>query len=232
MHQILIVDDDRVLRKRLIKAIMRLSSDVEVHEVGNAKDAIHHLEKHQADLVITDIRMPGMSGLMVIAFMNAFLPDVPCFVITAYGTSRMREKMPPDLLQFYQKPIDVEAVAITALATVNRKRKEITRRGIQLPNFISLAASDRATATIIVTHEEHNPARLYLREGELIDAVMDYDRGDTAAITALSWVSPGYSIEFGIPDDVEETVRMPLDRMLRIVCDYFDEDFKRKALSQ
>jgi CheY-like chemotaxis protein len=232
MHQVLIAEDDRVLRKRVGKAILRLSSNVEVHEVGNAKDAIHHLEQHPVDLVITDIRMPGISGLMVLAFLNAFLPQVPCFVMTAYGTSRMREKMPPDLLKFYQKPFDVEALAVTAMATVNRKREEVHRRGIQLPNFISLAAADRVTATISVTHKEHKPAKLYLREGELIDAVLDYDRGDTAAIAALSWVAPGYSIEFGIPDDVEETVRTPLDQMLRIVCDYFDEDFKRKTLRQ
>jgi CheY-like chemotaxis protein len=232
MHRVLIVEDDRILRRRVAKAILRLSSLVEVHEAGTTQEAIHHLEDHPVDLVITDIRMPGVSGLMVLAFMNAFLPEVPCFVMTAYGTSRLRNKLPPDLLRFYQKPFDVEDLAVAAIATVNRKRTEITPRGIQLPNFISLAAADRVTATIIVTHKEHKPAKLYLKNGELVDAVMDYDRGDTAAITALSWVTPGYSIEFGIPADVETTVKTPLDQMLRIVCDYFDEDFKRRNLRQ
>lgn len=227
MHQVLIAEDDRVLRKRVAKAIMRLSASVAVEEVGNAEEGIHFLEKHSVGLVITDIRMPKVSGLMLIAFLNAFLPDVPCFVMTAYGTSRMRNKLPPDLLRFYHKPINVEDLAVMAIATLSRKRDEITRRGIRLPNFISLAAADRVTATITVTHAEHGHCKLYLKEGELIDAVMDHDRGDTAAITALSWEKSGYAIDFDIPADVKPTVKTSLDQLLRVISEYFDEEFKR-----
>lgn len=77
MHQVLVAEDDRILRRRVAKAILRLSSSVEVHEADTTQEAIHHLEDHPVDLVITDIRMPGVSGLMVLAFMNAFLPEVP-----------------------------------------------------------------------------------------------------------------------------------------------------------
>jgi CheY-like chemotaxis protein len=222
MQNILIAEDDRVLRKSITKNILRRRSRVTVHEVGDADEAIVLLGKQPVDLVITDIRMPKASGLMVLAYLNAFLPEVPCFVITAYGTSRLKEKMPPDLLRFYDKPFDIGDFAIAALAAMSRKRGDDPCLGIQLPNFINLAAADGVTATITVTHAEHGSCRLFLKEGELIDALSEFERGESVAVEALAWEKPEYSIEFKIPADCKRTIKTPLRNLLRTSCDCFD----------
>ncbi len=222
MPQILIAEDDRILRRRIMKAILRISSGVAVHEVGNAEEAVGFLQRHPTDLVITDIRMPKTSGLMILSYLNAFLPHVPCFVITAYGTSRLKEKMPPDLLRFFDKPFDVDNLAVAAIAALNRKRGDDLCGGIQLPNFLNLAAADGVSASIHVAHPEHAPCKLFLVEGELFDAVSEFDRGETVAIEALAWEKPEYSIEFKIPADCERTIKTPLSNLLRLVCDCFD----------
>ncbi len=226
MQTILIAEDDRVLRKRIMKAVQRRSSTVAVLEVDEADEAIDVLGKQPVDLVITDIRMVKTSGLTIISYLNAFLPDVPCFVISGYGTSRLKDKMPPDLLRFYDKPFDVGNLAVAAIAALGRQRGADLCLGIQLPNFINLAAADGVTATINVSHPENAPCKLFLREGELIDALSDFERGEGVAVEALAWEKPEYSIEFEIPADCERTIKTPLRNLLRIACACFDNDQK------
>jgi len=132
MQTILIAEDDRVLCKRIKKAILRINSAVAVQEVHDAEAAIEVIAAKTVALVITDIRMPKGGGLMVIAYLNAFLPEVPCFVITAYGTSRLKGKLPEDLLHYYDKPFDIETLAMAASAALSRKRGDGYCKGIHL----------------------------------------------------------------------------------------------------
>ena len=227
MPHVLVAEDDRILRKRIMRAITNQNTEVTIHETDNGKEAINLmkglLEKGQSmGVVITDIQMPEVSGLMLLAFLNAFAPKVPCFVITAYGTARLKSKMPSDLLRFYDKPFDVDELAISVIAALNRRQDPNTCGGINLPEFISLAATDRATATITVAPEDLSPSKLFLKDGELIDAITDDERGESAAILALSRRSPNYAINFGIPDDIERTITTPLKQLLRTVSECFD----------
>ncbi len=105
MPHLLIAEDDRILRKRITHALTNKLPEITIHEAGNGEGAISLIEGQAMDLVITDIQMPKVSGLMLLlAFLNAFAPKVPCFVITSYGTARLKSKMPLDLLRFYDKP--------------------------------------------------------------------------------------------------------------------------------
>jgi len=228
MSHVLVAEDDRILRKRITRAITNQSAEVTLHETDNGKEAINLikglLEKGQSmEAVITDILMPEVSGLMLLAFLNAFAPDVPCFVISAYGTARLKSKMPSDLLRFYDKPFDIDELAIAVMAALNRRKDPNICGGINLPDFVNLAATDRATATITVTQEDHPSSKLFLEDGELIHAITGEEHGEPAAILAMSRPSPNYSINFGIPDDIERTITAPLMQVLRIVSECFDK---------
>lgn len=222
MQTILIAEDDRVLCSRIKKALLRINTAVAVQEVHDTEEAIAVLAKKTVSLVITDIRMPKGGGLMVIAYLNAFFPDVPCFVITAYGTSRLRDKLPEDLLHYYDKPFDIESLAMAASAALSRKRGDGYCQGIHLQNFVNVAAADGVTATITVRHPEHDPCKLFLKDGELIHAVSKNDQGESVAISAMSWDMPEYSIQFGIPAKLKGSIKTPITNLLRIACDCFD----------
>ncbi|MBL8716937.1 MAG: sigma-54-dependent Fis family transcriptional regulator [Myxococcales bacterium] len=82
-HAILIVDDDAELCTLLT---LRLESrGYLVHSVGSVRDAITALDRHW-DLVLVDLRLPGRTGLDVIAAMKERVPDVPALVLTAHGS--------------------------------------------------------------------------------------------------------------------------------------------------
>jgi len=76
MKSVLIADDDRILRKMLSVALESASDALQVFEAEDGQVAIDVLEAEKIDLVITDINMPRLNGLMVIAYLNIFFSEI------------------------------------------------------------------------------------------------------------------------------------------------------------
>lgn len=81
---ILIVDDDKnvleVLEARLT------SAGFSIHRAENGRTALKLLKEHQIDLMISDMKMPGMSGMEVLTKARSIQPGLPIIFLTAYGT--------------------------------------------------------------------------------------------------------------------------------------------------
>jgi len=82
---ILVVDDEPVSRKSLTD-ILRLEG-YSVASVPNGQAAIEHIRTHHIDLMIVDLRMPGMDGLEVVQVVNQIASDTEVIVLTAYGST-------------------------------------------------------------------------------------------------------------------------------------------------
>jgi len=88
--RILIVEDDEEMR-----ALLRDVIEEEGHEtdsVNNGSEAFRKLVKQSFDLIITDIRMPGLTGLDILPGMRKLHPEVPIVVITAFGSEEIQRK--------------------------------------------------------------------------------------------------------------------------------------------
>jgi DNA-binding response OmpR family regulator len=81
---ILIVDDEIVARQSLTD-ILKLEGYNTV-AVPNGPSAVEHVRTHPVDLVIVDLRMPGMDGLQVVQAINQVSPDTEVVLLTAYGS--------------------------------------------------------------------------------------------------------------------------------------------------
>jgi DNA-binding response OmpR family regulator len=81
---ILIVDDEPVERQALTE-ILRLEGYY-VASVGNGEAAIDYVRLNNVDIVILDLRMPGMDGLDVAKVVSRIMPDVEIILLTAYGS--------------------------------------------------------------------------------------------------------------------------------------------------
>ena len=80
---IVVVDDDPVVRSQLVR--LYTHSGYTVVPVGSAEDALKQLADGNIDFVITDIKLPGMDGVELIAHMQENYPDVPVIAITGYS---------------------------------------------------------------------------------------------------------------------------------------------------
>ncbi|MEP0804039.1 MAG: response regulator transcription factor [Chloroflexota bacterium] len=82
---ILVVDDEPVARQSL-SDILRLEGYA-VSAVPNGQAAVEYVRTHPIDLMIVDLRMPGMDGLEVVQVVNQISPETEIILLTAYGTT-------------------------------------------------------------------------------------------------------------------------------------------------
>ncbi len=82
---ILVVDDEPVTRKSLTD-ILRLEG-YNVASVANGQAAVEYVRTHHVELVIVDLRMPGMDGLEVVQVVNQLSPDTEVVLLTAFGST-------------------------------------------------------------------------------------------------------------------------------------------------
>jgi DNA-binding response OmpR family regulator len=82
---ILVVDDEPVARQSLSE-ILRLEGYA-VNSVPNGQAAVEYVRTHPIEIIIVDLRMPGMDGLEVIQVVNQISPETEVILLTAFGTT-------------------------------------------------------------------------------------------------------------------------------------------------
>ncbi len=123
MHSILIVDDEESMREFL--SIMLEKEGYSVKRASNAKEALRMIEKDIFALVITDIKMPGMDGIQLLAEVRKCSPDTQVLMITAFGsTDTAVEAMKKGAIDYVIKPFKVDEMKIIIRNALEKKRLE------------------------------------------------------------------------------------------------------------
>ena len=114
-----IVDDDRSVQIAL-KDLME-SAGLSARCFGSAEEFLESNPLNQAACLVSDIRMPGMSGLELQAKLNAEGSHIPIIFITARGDARMKaEAIKAGAIDFLSKPFDDEVLLERVRAALNR----------------------------------------------------------------------------------------------------------------
>ncbi len=109
MAQILIVDDDHQLRMSFERLLSAEGHDVRAASSGEA--GIDAVREAIPDLVVMDVRMPGISGLEAYAAMREIEPRLPVIIMTAYGTTDIAiEATKMGAYDYILKPFDIPQV--------------------------------------------------------------------------------------------------------------------------
>jgi FixJ family two-component response regulator len=112
-----IVDDDHSMRGAL-QGLLK-SVGVPSQAFASAEEFLNSGQQHQTSCLITDIRMPGISGLELQARLNAEHCRIPTIFITAHGDAQMRMRaLRAGAVEFLAKPFDDEALLETIRAAL------------------------------------------------------------------------------------------------------------------
>src|SRR5205807_3556059 len=135
---ILVVDDDPDVHQLIAAALP--SETYQIDDAYGGMQALSYLEKQQCDLVLTDIRMPGMDGLELLRRIRQTRPDARVLVMTAENTpENITGSLRDQAIGFFSKPFSLdyvaEAVAHALEMTALPEDIEVISA---LPNWISL----------------------------------------------------------------------------------------------
>jgi two-component system response regulator YesN len=127
--RILIVDDESGVRRMMADTVRRFDGGYEVEEAEDGEEALKMLDD-SFDLVITDIRMPGMDGVELASLIRERHPDIIIFMLTGYAEFEYaRAAIRSNVSEYLLKPVSVQALreAIAKAAGIVRERKEAMR---------------------------------------------------------------------------------------------------------
>ena len=131
MPQRILVIDDELDMLMLLRMIIEDNTDYEVETTNNPSEALKLLTEKDYNLVISDLKMPGMDGIELFDELREIKPDVPVIIMTAYGSLETSEDaMKKGVADFITKPFRKDSI----LFTINRvlELARIKQENIQL----------------------------------------------------------------------------------------------------
>lgn len=128
---ILVIDDDRVLLDFFGKVFKKLGFQVAL--VDNGKEAINLARKTTLDIVLLDIKMPGIDGISVLKEIKAQDPDIEVIIMTGYASlDSALEALKYGAFDYIQKPFDkLDQVVITVGLAWERRKPRVEGRSIE-----------------------------------------------------------------------------------------------------
>jgi two-component system nitrogen regulation response regulator GlnG len=138
-----VIDDDRSIRWVLERALE--GAGINVRAFDSANEIGELLERMRPDVIVTDIRMPGMSGLDLMKTIHEQAPDIPVIIMTAHtDLDSAVASYRGGAFEYLPKPFDVdEAVSLVRRAIEHRRRQKVAApaNGESMPEIIGAAAS-------------------------------------------------------------------------------------------
>lgn len=124
--RILVVDDNENMR-RLLSDILAPQHDAIL--AGDGAAARAHLEESEFDVVLTDVRMPGLDGFELVKLMKERWPLTEVVVMTAYASIPSAvEAMRRGAYDYVQKPFDPDDVSLVVSRALERHRERVSAR--------------------------------------------------------------------------------------------------------
>ncbi len=175
MKPIWIVDDDESIRWVLEKALAR--ENLATKSFSNARDALAALQNESPQVLVSDIRMPGASGLELLQKAKAKHPELPVIIMTAFSDlDSAVAAFQGGAFEYLAKPFDVEkAVELIQRALEESLRESIVEQGVteaqeilgQAPAmqdvFRAIGRLSQSNVTVLITGESGTGKELVAR---------------------------------------------------------------------
>ena len=121
--KILVVDDESSHRQ-MIKAVLS-AEGYEIREAADGNQAIKAVEEKFHDLILMDIRMPGLSGIEALQKIKDISPGIPVIIMTAYASVNTAiDALKSGAYDYLTKPLDIEELKILVAKALQFQKLE------------------------------------------------------------------------------------------------------------
>jgi DNA-binding NtrC family response regulator len=205
------VDDEELYRRALERILRRVG-----HQVSTARDATEALALLAAqpvDLVLADVKMPGINGLELVRQIHEFAPDLPCIVITGYGGAQQSvEALRAGAFWYLEKPFEQQhldavrrlveqAIELGRLKAENRMLQHQLRSKYRFESIVGNSPALRAVLDVVAKVADTDSTVLVTGESgtgkELIARAIHYNsrRAERMFVTVNCGAIPGELLE-------------------------------------
>jgi len=127
---VLIVDDEKSARDGLVRALRR---DYRVLAAENGTSALEVLASQPIDVLLSDVRMPGMDGIALMQRALVNHPELICIILTAYGDVELAvEAMKHGATDFMTKPINIDKLELVLGRVLKTKKMELENEQLKV----------------------------------------------------------------------------------------------------
>jgi CheY-like chemotaxis protein len=123
MKHVLIVEDEKTVQLTILDGLRKYEKEFRVLSAENGMVAKEVLEKLHVDLVVTDLKMPGMDGFELLSYIRKNRPYLPVIVMTAFGNPELENWLRSvGVFAYLEKPVDFTELTnkiLSALALKN-----------------------------------------------------------------------------------------------------------------
>jgi CheY-like chemotaxis protein len=123
MKNVLIVEDEKTVQLTLLDGLRKYEKEFRVLTAENGIIAKQVLDKLPVDLIVTDLKMPGMDGFELLSLIRKDHPYIPVIVMTAFGNPELEKWLESvGIFAYLEKPVDFTELTnkiLSALALKN-----------------------------------------------------------------------------------------------------------------
>ena len=130
MSRVLVVDDELSMRELLEIFFLKEGHDIDLARDGS--EGVKLLLENEYDLVVTDLRMPGTNGMVVLERCRELLPDTPIIVMTAFATPETAiSAMKLGAYDYFTKPFKLDEAKIVIAKALQRRKLVLENRELK-----------------------------------------------------------------------------------------------------
>lgn len=220
MPRVLIVDDEEDILYGLTAILSRSGWEVlTAKSVAEARDVI---STQPVDVVVTDVRMPGESGLVFLQEIKSTNKELRTVVMTAKGSPDMeREVVSMGADAYVEKPFDIDYFIGILKKVITSKGFRGVMQELTLIDVLQLLAYESGTAMVEVSSVE-GLGRIWIRDGKVVHAEIGNKTGTEAFEKILSLEGGSFSVKRGVETE-KQTISESLDSLLLRVVSSSEE---------
>ncbi len=206
-HKILLLDDDEQMLELYQELLRQLPSQPEIITSTSGARALTLLESEPFTMLITDLRMPRMDGLQVLAIVRRKHPHLRIIVLTGVLDEEYRSRAYAQGVDlFWQKPGSADEFQLFKNCIESLLDRDAAAeggfRGMQsksLVDLIQLECLSQSSSVLLISHGGVE-GRIWVKDGEVVDAAAATFTGEQAFKEILSWKGGHFEILPPEPD--------------------------------
>lgn len=178
--KVLIVDDEKLFVESLTEHLRLRRPDIAFYYTTSPLKALELNKENPMDIVITDIRMPEMSGLELLMRIKEENPGVKIIVMTAYGNQDIKNQVfQKGATKYIAKPFTIEELEELIDESIQEiKNFKGVLSGFTLMDTLQLANMSKKSVVTCVRSEDCN-GKIWIKKGDPIHATLNWNNNDT-----------------------------------------------------